>query len=65
MKMCLSFIHEKISFVCIQMKANFHDKNCAPSLAVIMAFKATQKWPIIFHFKDFYASGMQNAKVTK
>ena len=28
------------------MKTNFHNKNFALSLAVIMRFKATLKWPI-------------------
>ena len=32
--------HMKISFVCIRMKTNFHNKNFALSLA------ATRKWPV-------------------
>ena len=38
--------HMKISFVCIRMKTNFHNKNFALSLAFIMSFTATRKWPI-------------------
>ena len=38
--------HMKISFVCIWMKTSFHNKNFAPSLAFIMRFKTTWKWPI-------------------
>ena len=36
----------KISFVCIWMKTNFHNKNFALSLAFIMMSTATRKWPI-------------------
>ena len=32
------------------MKANFHNKNFALSLAFIMRFRATRKWPIAFGF---------------
>ena len=42
---CKTF-HMKISFVCIGMKTNFHNKNFALSLAFVMRFKATQKWSI-------------------
>ena len=42
---CKTF-HMKISFLCIWMKTNFHNKNFALSLAFIMRFKATRKWPI-------------------
>ena len=42
---CKTF-HMKISFVCIWMKTNFHNKNFALSLAFIMRFKATRKWSI-------------------
>ena len=38
--------HIKISFVSISMKTNFHNKNFAVSLAFIMRFTATRKWPI-------------------
>ena len=41
--------HMKISFVCIWMKTNFHNKNFALSLAFIMRFKATRKWSITCH----------------
>ena len=36
----------KISFVCIWMKTNFHNKNFELSLAFIMRFKATRKWSL-------------------
>ena len=38
--------HMKMSFVCIWMKTNFHNKSFALSLAFIMRFKATRKWSI-------------------
>ena len=38
--------HMKISFVCIWMKTNIHNKNFALNLAFIMRFKAARKWPI-------------------
>ena len=42
---CKAF-HTKVIFVCIWVKTNFHNKNFAFSLAFIMRFKATRKWPI-------------------
>ena len=36
----------KISFVCMKMKTNFHNKNFALSLAFTVRFKASRKWPI-------------------
>ena len=36
----------KISFHSFANKTNFHVKNFALSLALIMKFTATQKWPI-------------------
>ena len=39
---CKAF-HVKISFVCIRMKTNFHNKNFALSLVFTMKFKATRK----------------------
>ena len=42
---CKTF-HSKISFVCIWMKINFHNKNFALSLAFIMRLKATRKCSI-------------------
>ena len=38
--------HMKIIFVCVWMKTNFHNKSFALSLAFIMRFTATRKWPI-------------------
>ena len=35
------------SFVCILVTTNFHNKNFALSLAVIMSFTATRKWCIV------------------
>ena len=35
----------KISFVCMWMKTNFHIINFALSLAFMMRFTATRKWP--------------------
>ena len=32
------------------MKTNFHNTNFAPSLAFIMRFTATRKWPIAYRF---------------
>ena len=40
--MCKAF-HIKISFVCIRMKTNFHNKDFALSLAFIMSFKDTRQ----------------------
>ena len=34
------------------MKTNFHDKKFALSLAFIMRFKATQKWPICDYLEN-------------
>ena len=36
----------KISFVYTRLKTDFHNKNFALSLAFIMRFKGTRKWPI-------------------
>ena len=41
----LVFIHVKIGFVCIWIKTNFYNKDCALSLAFIMTFAVTRKWP--------------------
>ena len=41
------FVNLKVSFVCIWMKTNFHDKNFGLSLAFIMRFKAARKWSIV------------------
>ena len=43
-------LHIKITFVYMSMKTNFHNKKFALSLAFIMRFKATQKWPIANFF---------------
>ena len=45
---CKAF-HMKISFACIWMKTNFHNKNFALSLVFIMRFTATRKWPILYY----------------
>lgn len=37
--------HMKISFVCVWMKTNVHNKNFALRFAFAMRFEATQKWP--------------------
>ena len=52
---CKTF-HMKISFVCILMKTNFHNKNFALSLAFIIRFKATRKWSVNFHLNANYVS---------
>ena len=38
----------KISFVCTWMKTNFQNKIFALSLAFIMRFTATRKWPVTY-----------------
>ena len=38
-------------------ETNFHDKNCAPSLAVIMRFKAARKWSIALRTLIVLADG--------
>ena len=44
---CIDFIM-KISFHLNANKTNFHMKSSALSLAFIMRFTATRKWPIVF-----------------
>ena len=46
-RLSAKLFHMKISCVCISMKTNVHNKNVALSLAFIMRFKATRKWPIL------------------
>ena len=41
----------KISFHSYANKTNFHMKTFALSLAFIMRFTATRKWPIVVHHK--------------
>ena len=36
------------------MKTNFHNKDCGVSLAFIMRFTVTRKWPICDHLYDVY-----------
>ena len=45
-KAACNVFHMKISFVCIRMKTNFHNKNFALSLPFKMRFEANRKWPI-------------------
>ena len=47
--------HVIISFACIRMKANLHNKNFALSLAFIMRFTAIQKWLITVDDKTEYS----------
>ena len=46
MKACIVLIM-KISFHSYANKTNFHMKSFALSLAFVMRFKVTQKWPIV------------------
>ena len=61
----LVLIHMKISFVCMWMKTNFHNEDFALSLAFIMRFTVTRKWPGAWNGLLWYLSKLHIHVLTR